>query len=439
MKKVFLSLALLCMAVFSAQAANEIYTEYNSSTKVLTYYYDGQRASRAGTTEVYDQANPGAYRFIAYSTAIQKVVIDASMKNAPLTTMCNFFSGGETTSAPYYAYYMTNLTSIEGLENLNTANVTDMSKMFVMTKLTSIDISTFDFSSVTNTRAMFYGNSALTTIYCNASLSAKSAITNSDNMFGGCSLLVGEYGTTYDSSHKNISYAKPDAGTWNPGYFTRNCPVVTDLQIYNITTTSATFSWTASANNDKWIVIGTDADGSNLWDAEVSATTYTKDGLTPGTEYKVNIQSVCDDVHTDYGYTSYSTLELCPTPDLWVVASKTTSTSLTIGVQSTSGSYWNIRYKKSSAANWTLGGGSSNEMLISGLEPNTEYLIQAQTSCGSGNESEWTGSVSHTTLDETAVEDIMLDELKSNKIVNDGQLYILRNGKLYNAVGAEVK
>lgn len=46
-----------------------------------------------------------------------------------------------------------------------------------------------------------------------------SAVTNSTNMFYGCTKLVGENGTIYDSSHVDKEYARIDK-TGEPGYFT---------------------------------------------------------------------------------------------------------------------------------------------------------------------------------------------------------------------------
>jgi hypothetical protein len=44
---------------------------------------------------------------------------------------------------------------------------------------------------------------------------------HSANMFYNCFALVGGAGTTYDESHINILYARPDGGASHPGYFTK--------------------------------------------------------------------------------------------------------------------------------------------------------------------------------------------------------------------------
>ncbi|MEB7517461.1 immunoglobulin-like domain-containing protein [Enterococcus hirae] len=57
------------------------------------------------------------------------------------------------------AKYLNNLTEIEGLNQLDTSNVTNMREMFKeMSNLTSLDVSSFDTSKVTDMSYMFYRN-----------------------------------------------------------------------------------------------------------------------------------------------------------------------------------------------------------------------------------------------------------------------------------------
>ena len=85
--------------------------------------------------------------------------------------------------------------------------------------LTSLVLSSFITSMVTNTGFMFYGCSNLRTIYASEGWST-AAVTSSSMMFYGCTSLVGGQGTTYDASHIDKTYAHIDGGASNPGYFT---------------------------------------------------------------------------------------------------------------------------------------------------------------------------------------------------------------------------
>ena len=255
------------------------YTEFDESTGTLTYYFDEQRSHRTGIIEEYRPvgSNITDTRFNDYNKKVTKVVIDPSMKKAPLTSMRNMFYSnsyiGYDSSVGWTVidYPLSNLTSIEGLENLNTENVTDMSSMFYgcekldtldlslfntkkvtnmetmfcrCSSLTSLDLSSFntekvsdmssmfsrcssltslDLSSFNNTYVedlnyMFFDCHELTTIYCNKDWSTSEA--TSDYMFTGCEKLVGGKGTPWSSSVTDKTYARPDRGENAPGYFT---------------------------------------------------------------------------------------------------------------------------------------------------------------------------------------------------------------------------
>ena len=232
----------------------EVYTEFDETTGTLTYYFDTKRASRSGVTSLYDPvANPTAPRLLGFHDKVLKVVIDPSMKNAPLTSMTGMFIGGYD-GETYELLFLTNLTSIEGLSNLNTADVTDMSYMFWnCSALTSLDlssfntqnvtnmsfmfwecknlktvnVSSFDVSNAKNLAAMFGGCSSLTTICCNNDWSGTTA--SSDGMFYGCTSLVGGQGTAFDEAMIDATYARLDGGTNAPGYFSKAPQVYTEF------------------------------------------------------------------------------------------------------------------------------------------------------------------------------------------------------------------
>ena len=83
----------------------------------------------------------------------------------------------------------------------------------------TIDMSGIDVSNVTGMGGLFHGLSKLKTVYVSNDFNT-SNVTFSDNMFDGCTSIVGGEDTTYDENHTDISYAHVDGGTDNPGYFT---------------------------------------------------------------------------------------------------------------------------------------------------------------------------------------------------------------------------
>ena len=127
------------------------------------------------------------------------------------------------------------ITSID-VSRFNTTKVTDMSSMFEgCNDLTSLDLSSFDTSNVKDMSKMFsYANSFLifkkgiVTIYVSDRWNTN-AVTKSSDMFKGVVNLVGGNGTTYDSNKVDKEYARIDQGTTSPGYFTYKAASTTNL------------------------------------------------------------------------------------------------------------------------------------------------------------------------------------------------------------------
>ena len=102
-----------------------------------------------------------------------------------------------------------------------------MSSMFSgCENLTSLDLSSFDTSQVTNMEEMFSSCTSLTTICASASFTTVS-VTNDKNMFSDCTVLEGGKGTKYEEERVTGSkYAwidgkvDPKTGSERKGYFT---------------------------------------------------------------------------------------------------------------------------------------------------------------------------------------------------------------------------
>ena len=108
------------------------------------------------------------------------------------------------------------------LGNFNAANVSGMSSMFKNCySLTSIDLSSFVTPNLVYLSEMFYGCSQLKTIYASDGWNTDNASQYSvNNLFYGCTSLVGGKGTKFDADHTDYTYAHIDGGKSNPGYFT---------------------------------------------------------------------------------------------------------------------------------------------------------------------------------------------------------------------------
>ena len=124
------------------------------------------------------------------------------------------------------------LTGIDGLELLDTLDVEYMQGMFYGCKiLTTLDLSNFDTSSVTDMNYMFECCSNLTTIYVSDKWNTNKVSKNS-RMFLYCSSLKGAI--SYDSTKTDATYAN-----WTTGYFTYKAVSTKTLSL-NIDPTSGT-------------------------------------------------------------------------------------------------------------------------------------------------------------------------------------------------------
>ena len=137
------------------------------------------------------------------------------------------FDTANVTDMRYMFSGCSSLTSLD-LSNFNTKNVNSMSEMFSgCSGLTSLDLSNFNTSKVIydadnyqyGIQNMFSGCSALTTIYVGEGWNIDN-LTESADVFKGCTALVGGAGTTYDADHTDYTYAHIDGGPLNPGYLT---------------------------------------------------------------------------------------------------------------------------------------------------------------------------------------------------------------------------
>jgi hypothetical protein len=85
------------------------------------------------------------------------------------------------------------------------------------------------------------------------------------------------------------------------------CETPTNLQVSNITSTSAEVSWNAGGEENTWVVEHK-LQGTSEWQVQtVNTTQVTLTDLTPNSTYMVRVKSVCDNEESSYVTTSFVT------------------------------------------------------------------------------------------------------------------------------------
>ena len=116
------------------------YAVYDANTRTMTFYGDRKREEHTeGTTY---GLNDSWYDDLHFN--VKKVIFDPTFAKARPQSMDGWFTD-------FFA-----LSEIEGWENLNTSHTTNMREMFFACRnLTTLDLSHFDMSKVTNRKNMF--------------------------------------------------------------------------------------------------------------------------------------------------------------------------------------------------------------------------------------------------------------------------------------------
>ncbi len=149
--------------------------------------------------------NPDSAGMFSEMTNLTKLDI-GDWDTSKVTNMSNMFA---------------NCNNLEDLDirNFDTSHVTNMGSMFIYcTSLTELDLSSFDTSNVTNISAMFAYDTNLRKIYVSTNF-VTNDIINHNGMFASDTSLVWWRGTTYDSNHMDVEYARIDSYGL-PWYFT---------------------------------------------------------------------------------------------------------------------------------------------------------------------------------------------------------------------------
>ena len=150
------------------------------------------------------------------------------------------------------------------------------------------------------------------------------------------------------------------------------------------------------------VAVGYDVAAGAWQEVPTAAASVTLTGLESETEYEVKVKGLCDgSVESDESaVVSFTTLEGCMVPTALTVAPENITT--TSAVVSWTNGYstddaWEINYRVSGAAEWTVVNATTNPHTLTGLAANTAYEVRMRTNCGAEGNSDWSATVSFRT------------------------------------------
>ena len=184
-----------------------------------------------------------------------------------------------------------------------------------------------------------------------------------------------EGNTAYEARVRSVCDSKATSGWKTVSFTTENpCATPTNLQISNITTTSATVTWTAGYQETEWKVQYL-KDGESNWN-EVTVSdnpAITLNNLEENTSYYLRIYN-CD----TFLYGTFKTLDPNAAPTNLHFSNITVSSatlSWTPGYQETT---WTVKYKKSSETDYSepIPVSGTPTLTLTDLEGLTTYNVQ---------------------------------------------------------------
>jgi len=165
------------------------------------------------------------------------------------------------------------------------------------------------------------------------------------------------------------------------------CAIPPGASVTSITTTTAILHWTTVTGAISY-TIEYRIPGTTAWSYSSSLTnSLSLSGLTAGTTYESQIQSICSATDSS-GYsnsTLFTTLAPCGLPSN-LLATNITATSALLNWTSISGAIsYSIQYRVSGTTSWINTTSSINSVSVTGLISGTTYEFQVQAICAGGS------------------------------------------------------
>ncbi len=168
------------------------------------------------------------------------------------------------------------------------------------------------------------------------------------------------------------------------------CATPTNLNVSNVTSSTADLTWTAGAEETAWMV-EYKTTNETVWNSIPAAeTTLTLTDLVQNADYEVRVKAICgENNQSNFANATFTTVATCLPP--------TNITNINNGLNSTiywtangNETAWVLEYKQADASEWiTVNVSNEPLMIISNLSGNTQYDVRVKAVCSETDASEW--------------------------------------------------
>lgn len=215
-----------------------------------------------------------------------------------------------------------------------------------------------------------------------------------------------------------------DYSDWCSSYCTfttpESCLTPTGFAVVSnsITNHNASLTWEGTCNS--YQVKYRPSDGE--WQlVTTTAASVTLTGLSAETRYEATLQGDCDEAGMSkvVGSITFTTSEACPAPsDLAYFNRK--SSSVVLSWTNGGAANWVVAYKKTTDENFSVMNVGTDDVTIdsttvtyrlTGLVPETSYIVKVRDNCNGDGLSEWTSTVEFTTLSTCTVEEVTISNI----------------------------
>jgi hypothetical protein len=183
------------------------------------------------------------------------------------------------------------------------------------------------------------------------------------------------------------------------------CNAPSNLNSTNVTSSSASLTWSAVNGASSYNVEYKISSASNWTSISASTNSINISGLSPNSQYSWRVQSVCGGSSSVFSFqSSFRTTAgggSCGTP-IGLSSSNITASSATVSWNAVSGAVsYNVEYKLSSSSNWTQLNVTGTSTNLSSLVSNSTYNVRVQAIC-SGGSSANSSVLNFTTLNQSS-------------------------------------